>query len=432
MVDVVPFRGLLYNPEKTGSLDQVIAPPYDVISPALQEELYQKNDNNVVRLILGKQTPEDTESDNRYTRSAEVFHRWRQEGILTQDERPCFYAYSQDYEFDGKHFSRIGFFARVRTEDFSAGNICPHEFTLAKAKKDRTLLITACRANFSPIFGLFSDPDGGIEQKLLAVKDQAPLGEVDDGKVVHRLWRLQDADTEAFITESFKSRKIYIADGHHRYETALAYHKEHGGEVPDSAHVMMFLTSLDSDSMSIFPIHRLVKTPTAFDRESFLNQMKEYFEVTAIAESDPPEKIRSAVEQSGRERISFAVYLGKGDCHLLQLKDSKNILPLLEADEPKDLQVLDVAQLHFIVLRHILKVDTRKPEAQQHMSYKVDVNEAVRMVDDGEYQLAFFMNPTGIDQVRKLAENGIRLPQKATFFYPKLLSGLVINAFENR
>jgi uncharacterized protein (DUF1015 family) len=207
---------------------------------------------------------------------------------------------------------------------------------------------------------------------------------------------------------------------------------QHGGEVPDSAHVMMFLTSLDSDSMSIFPIHRLVKTPTAFDRESFLNQLKEYFEVTAISESDPPEKIRSAVEQSGRERISFAVYLGKGDCHLLQLKDSKNILPFLEADEPEDLQVLDVGQLHFIVLRHILKVDTRKPEAQQHMSYKVDVNEAVRMVDGGEYQLAFFMNPTGIDQVRKLAENGIRLPQKATFFYPKLLSGLVINAFENQ
>ncbi len=430
MVDVVPFKGLLYNLDKTGSLDQIIAPPYDVISPAMQEDLYQRNDNNVVRLILGKQTPEDTESDNRYTRSAAVFHRWRQEGILIQDERPCFYVYSQDYEFNGKRFSRIGFFSRVRTEDFSAGNICPHEFTLAKAKKDRTLLITACKANFSPIFGLFSDPDGGIEQKLLAVKDQAPLGEVDDGKVVHRLWRLQDADTEALITESFKSRKIYIADGHHRYETALAYHKEHGGEVPDSAHVMMFLTSLDSDSMSIFPIHRLVKTPVEFDRENFLNQLDEFFDVTAIVDFDPPEKICSAVEQSGQQRISFAVYFGKGDCHLMQLKDSKKILPFLERDESEDLQVLDVAQLHFIVLRHILKVDTRKPEGQQHMSYKVDVNEAVHRVDDGAFQLAFFMNPTGIDQVRTLAENGIRLPQKATFFYPKLLSGMVINAFE--
>jgi uncharacterized protein (DUF1015 family) len=158
--------------------------------------------------------------------------------------------------------------------------------------------------------------------------------------------------------------------------------------------------------------------------------LNEYFDVTAIAESDPPEKIRSAVEQSGQERISFAVYLGNGDCHLLRLKDSKNILPFLQADEPEDLQVLDVAQLHFIVLRHILKVDTRKPEGQQHMSYKVDVNEAVRRVDEGEFQLAFFMNPTGIEQVRTLAENGIRLPQKATFFYPKLLSGMVINVFE--
>jgi uncharacterized protein (DUF1015 family) len=433
MVDIVPFSGYLYNQEKTGSIDKVIAPPYDVISPDGQEKLYANSPYNVVRLILGKQSPEDTDQDNRYTRAAAVFSDWIESGVLAQDRTPAFYVYSQDYEFQGRKLSRIGFFARVKVEDFSTGNICPHEFTLAKAKKDRTKLLEICRANFSPIFGLFSDPEGHVDKKLETVKQETPLAIVEDGQVTHRFWRLTDSRVIADIANGFEDKKITIADGHHRYETALGYHKAHADDVPDSAHVMMFLTNLNSENMSIFPIHRVISSPEAFDGKEFLSRISEYFEIESIAPESTAEDISSLLKKSGagENDISFVVYLGKNNAHLLKLKDSKNVLPFLQPDEPEDMQVLDVIQLHALVLRHLLHIDTKLTDHQQYMSYKVDMNVAMEMVESGEHDLAFFMNATKMDQVRKLAEQGIRLPQKATFFYPKLLSGLVINKFNS-
>ncbi len=431
MVDIVPFPGYLYDQEKTGSIDQVIAPPYDVISPDDQESLYARSPYNVVRLILGKQSPDDTDQDNRYTRAAAVFSDWIASGVLIQDETPAFYVYSQDYEFQGKQLSRTGFFARVKVEDFSKGNICPHEFTLAKAKKDRTQLLETCRANFSPIFGLFSDPEGNVDKKLDTVKGENPLAIVEDGQVTHRFWRLKDAELMANIAESFQDKKITIADGHHRYETALSYHKAHSGDAPDSAHVMMFLTNLNSENMSIFPIHRVVRCPKNFDGKEFLSRIGEYFDVELITSGATADDISALLKHSGEgeNEISFVVYLGKNNAHLLKLKDTKNVVPFLQPDEPEDMQVLDVIQLHALVLRQLLHIDTKQTDHQQYMSYKVDMTVAMGMVESGEYHLAFFMNATKMDQVRRLAEKGIRLPQKATFFYPKLLSGLVINKF---
>lgn len=433
MVDIVPFSGYLYNQEKTGPIDQVIAPPYDVISPDDQEKLYANSPFNVVRLILGRESPEDTDQDNRYTRAAAVFSDWIASGVLTQDPTPTFYVYSQDYEFQGKQLSRMGFFARVKVEDFSTGNICPHEFTLAKAKKDRTQLLETCRANFSPIFGLFSDPEGHVDKKLETVKREDPLAVVEDGQVTHRFWRLKDSKVIAAIAKSFADKKITIADGHHRYETALAFHKAHAGDVPDSAHVMMFLTNLNSENMSIFPIHRVIRCPEAFAGKAFLSRISEFFEVEPIASGATAEDISSLLQKSGtsENNISFVVYLGKNNAYLLKLKDTKNVIPFLQPDEPADMQVLDVIQLHALVLRQLLHIDTKRTDHQQYMSYKVDMTVAMGMVDSGEYDLAFFMNATKMDQVRRLAEKGIRLPQKATFFYPKLLSGLVINKFES-
>ncbi len=432
MVDIVPFSGYLYNQEKTGPIDRVIAPPYDVITPDGQEKLYASSPFNVVRLILGRQSPEDTEQDNRYTRAAAVFSDWIANGVLTQDKTPAFYVYSQDYEFQGKQLSRMGFFARVKVEDFGAGNICPHEFTLAKAKKDRTKLLETCRANFSPIFGLFSDPEGLIDKKLETVQRETPLAIVEDAQVKHRFWRLTDPKVIADIVNGFHGKKITIADGHHRYETALGYHKAHAGDVPDSAHVMMFLTNLNSENMSIFPIHRVISCPEAFDGKEFLSRINEFFDVEPIAPEATAEDISLLLKKSGADesKISFVVYLGKNTAHLLKLKDPKNVLPFLQPDEPEDMQVLDVIQLHALVLRHLLHIDTKLTDHQQYMSYKVDMNAAMEMVESGEGDLAFFMNATKMDQVRRLAEKGIRLPQKATFFYPKLLSGLVINKFE--
>ena len=431
MVEVVPFKGLLYNQEITGPLDQVTAPPYDVISPEAQDALYEKSPHNVVRLILGKQFPEDTDGDNRYTRSANVFGEWIENNVLVQDAAPGFYVYSQDYSFDGVQRSRIGFFARVRVEDFSSGNICPHEFTLAKAKKDRAHLIKACRANFSPIFGLFSDPEGEIDRMLKKVTDTPPLGTIEDPAVTHRLWRLQDTETLAAISQAFRGKRIYIADGHHRYETALAYFKNHGDTVPDSAHVMMFLTNLDSEAMSIFPIHRLVRSPQPFDAEDFLSKVGAYFNIEPLPEDSDAVKLKSVLAAAAEDSVTFCAYLGNKHFYRMELTDKNHVLPYLKPDEPEDLKILGVAQLHFLVLRSILGIDTKDPANQQYVSYKVDVDEAISRVDAKEFDLAFFMNPTLIGQVRKLAENGVRLPQKATFFYPKLLSGLVINRFSH-
>jgi uncharacterized protein (DUF1015 family) len=428
MVEVVPFNGLRYNEEKSRPLSDLIAPPYDVIRPDLQEELYARNPHNVVRLILGKQFEDDSETNSRYTRSAKDFAEWQSQDILKEDAEPSFYVYSQEYTFNGKTNNRIGFFARVRLEEFDKGNICPHEFTLAKAKKDRAQLIRACRANFSPVFGLFSDPAGTIDGKLSKIIEQPPLTEIDEDSVIHRMWKVDDTETVRFLSGSFKDKKVYIADGHHRYETSLAYYKEHGAEVPDSAHVMMFLTNLDAQSLAIYPIHRQLKCPTPFNRESFIKQLEPYFSVESLPKGQTADQITALLEKSGIDKIAFCAYLGQGDALLLKLKDVENVVSFM-GEDANGLKVLDVYQLHTLVLRELLGIDTRKPEHQQYITYNVRTGESMVNVDAGTFDLVIFMNATRMDQVRQLAEQGIRLPQKATYFYPKLLSGLVINRF---
>lgn len=431
MVDVVPFKGLLFNQEKTGSLERVVAPPYDVISAAQQNSLYEKSPHNIVRLILGKELSGDNEKENRYSRAAGDFRQWVQDGVLTQDSKPCFYIYSQEYAFHGKNVSRVGFFARVRLEDFSAGNICPHEFTLAKAKKDRAMLLEACHANFSPIFGLFSEPEGNIDRALEKVTHQEPLAVINENGIVHRFWRLEDAATIDFLSASMKNKKIYIADGHHRYETALAFHKEHGNKVNDSAHVMIFLTNLDSPSLIIHPIHRQIHCPTALKRENFLSEVSAFFHVSPLQENMPADKIREVLENEGKKGIVFVAYLREGPNRLLllRLEDTRKILPYLNAGDPPELQVLDVAQLHALIIKRTLKIDTQNPSSQFHVSYTIHIEEGIQSVERNKSDLVFFMNPTRIEQVKSLAEKGVRLPQKSTYFYPKLLSGLVINPF---
>ena len=429
MVDVISFSGILYDEEKIDSYSNVTAPPYDVIKPKQQDELYAKNPYNIVRLILGHIFPDDDETNNRYTRSAKDFKEWLEEGILTRDETPGFYVYSQEYEFNGERVNRIGFFGRVRLEDFSKGNVCPHEFTLAKAKKDRTLLLTECKANFSPIFGLFSDPEGTIDARLIEVTKQSPLAEIKTEGVIHKLWRLDNPEIINLISNQMRAKKVYIADGHHRYETALTYYKEHGNQEKDSAHVLMFLTNLDSESLSIYPIHRQVKCTGQFNRDQFLEKISEFFEVEEILKGSSADQIRNTLKE--KEGIVFGVCFGNDSNILIRLKDTKNILPHQTSDEPPELQELGVAQLHTLVLKYILSIDTKNPESQNNISYTVNIDEAMHNVEEGRFDLAFFVNPTPIGQVRSLAENGIRLPQKATYFYPKLLSGLVINKFES-
>lgn len=432
MVDVAPFTGLLYNEDQAGPLADLVAPPYDVIRPEQQDDLYRKSPYNVVRLILGKQCDHDTESDNRYTRAARDFADWMQKSILKEDDRPAFYVYSQEYTYDGKPYNRFGFFARVKLEEFSKGNICPHEFTLAKAKEDRAKLIRACKANFSPVFGLFSDPGHTVDTRLNEVMKTEPLAVIEDEDgVTHRFWKLTDPATITFLSEQFESKKVYIADGHHRYETALAYHRENGGPDSDSAHVLMFLTNLDNDSLAIFPIHRQIKCPEPFDRDAFLKKLEPFFKVEDLPKNSSAEQLTSILEEAGQQGVVFCAYLGQGDAVLLKLKSVDHVVQYMDADDAEDLKVLDVFQLHTLVLKHLMGINTKLAEHQQYITYNVRTQESMKNVDKGEFDLVFFMNATRIDQVRELAEKGVRLPQKATYFYPKLLSGLVINRFQS-
>lgn len=433
MVQITPFKGLLYNRDKTGPLSKVVAPPYDVIKPDLQEELYRRSPYNIVRLILGMEFDDDSKNENRYTRSAKALEQWTgEEGALVQDNQPCYYAYSQEYQADGRRLRRMGFFTRVKLEDFSAGNICPHEHTLAKAKKDRLSLLQACRANLSPIFGLFSDPDRKVDEKLQQASGNAPLDIIEEDGVTHKLWRIEDPEIISFLSSAFEDKKVYIADGHHRYETALTYHKTHGNPESDSAHVMMFLANLDSGSLSVFPIHRLVQSPRPFDTGKFLSQAENHFTLEPLADGTSAHDIKSILADAGKNRGVLAVYLGRGKSLLLRLKDPRSVIPYLNQDEPEELQVLDVVQLHAMIIKPLLGVDTRNPENQRYVSYTTSIESAMNDVDSGKSHLAFFMNPTPVTQVRNLAEKGIRLPQKATYFYPKLLSGLVINRFNSK
>jgi uncharacterized protein (DUF1015 family) len=254
---------------------------------------------------------------------------------------------------------------------------------------------------------------------------------IEENGVINKAWRLNDVEKLAYITEYFNDKKILIADGHHRYETALNYYNENRNEVDDSAHVMMFLTNLEAQSLAVYPIHRLIKCPMPFDEAEFMNQIENYFSVEPINEVVEKNKIRMALDSADVDDIVFYVYFGQGRGCLLKNKEKNNMLPLLAMDESEELTVLDVAQLHTVVLKNILNIDTKEPGSQKYVTYKVDMVEALSRVNSGEFDLAFFMNATRVSDVRNLAEKGIRLPQKATFFYPKLLSGLVINKFDS-
>jgi uncharacterized protein (DUF1015 family) len=431
MVDIAPFKGVLFNQKKTGPINQITAPPYDVISLEQQDELYIKNPYNVVRLILEKQYPEDDEKKNRYTRSASTFKSWLEDGILVKDDKSSFYVYSQEYIYEGESVCRVGFFARVRTEEFSSQNICPHEFTLAKAKQDRMNLLRSCRANFSPVFGLFSDPSGEIDAILNQAIKNEPFAVIEENGIINKAWRLNDIEKLSYIVEVFNDKKILIADGHHRYETALNYHKENKNEVKDSAHVMMFLTNLEAQSLTVYPIHRLIKSPKPFDESHFLNKIKNDFFLEPSREGIEKNKIQESLDSSEVGDIVFYVYFGKGRGCLIKIKEKASFISLLEAGEPEELQVLDVVQLHTVILKNILNIDMKKSNSQKYVTYKVDMEEAINLVDSDEFDLAFFMNATPVSEVRNLAEKGFRLPQKSTFFYPKILSGLVINKFES-
>ena len=425
MPTVKPFKAIRYNKEKVKDLSSVVAPPYDVIPEKMQDELYRKDPHNVVRLILSKITPEDTVKDNRYTRSKKFFDSWLDENILTQDDADSFYIYSQKYKSGKKNIEQVGFIGLMSLDLGGGEKVLPHENTLAAPKEDRLNLMRSVRANLSPIFILHDDSKVTGLLKAFCAGNKAVMNVKWEG-VTHTVWMVDDPGLIKEIKSRMQAKDLFIADGHHRYEVAKAYSGEaQAGSLPqevkeNSKYMMVYFVEADENMLTVLPAHRLIKDLGTLGKDGIIDKLKKFFRVEKMASL---EEMMSGLSGGAGSHI-FGLYLGKGDLYVLKLKDitaSDNAIK----DKPKDWKRLDVSILHLFIFQHVLDIR----DTDDNIEFLKDPRETARGVDNGTFNAAFFLNSTKVSQVKEIARLGERMPRKATYFYPKPLSGLVINKF---
>ena len=426
MAEIRPFKGILYD-EKKIDIRRVVAPPYDVISPSMQNRFYQMEKHNIVRLVLGKEIKGDTSRSNKYTRAALSLNAWLGNKILTKDKKPAIYIYVQEYIHAGKKRTRIGFIALMKIEDPKKSGILPHEYTLAKPKEDRLNLIKEARANLSPIFTLFHDSENKVNKILKGfIKSKNPFSIVEAEGVIHKLWRVENVAAIKKICLLMLKKKIFIADGHHRYEVALTYRdkmrKEKAGFKKSMDYVMMYFSSLsERGSLTVLSTHRVVNIIEHFNEKNILAGLGKYFDITRPGTL---EDCMRCLEKSPRNKHVFGARMGRGYL-LLTLKDTCSVDMLIDSAKTHSLKKLDVTILHDLIIDKILCV--KNPESS--IKYIRSERDAASVVDRGDYRIAFFLRPTSVVDMKRIAEGGEMMPQKSTYFYPKLLTGLVINKF---
>jgi len=438
MASIYPFKAWRYDPQHV-PVQLAVTQPYDKITPALQDHYYEASPYNLVRIILGKRLPGDGDAGNVYTRAAASFQSWRQTGVLRRDPEPSIYRYSQTFRVPGgqARAERRGLIALGRIEEYSAGVVFRHEQTLAKPKADRLDLLRANRAHFGQIFMLYSGAG-----KVDALLDSAAAPEIevtDEYDVVHRVWRISDASAIASVQEQMRDRKLIIADGHHRYETALTYRNERrsnerraavdtGLGVPapyDS--VMMTFVDMDRPGLVILPTHRVVFGLRSFSAARFQAETRKFFNVEEVDAEIDAARATTILQQAGHAGTALlAVTAGRA----FLLHTPKAIGTRLFGNLSLRQQALDVVQLHKCLLEGVLKISEEAIRHQENVSYCREAAEALSQVQSGKVQAAFLMNPVRMEQVRDIAFAGEVLPQKSTDFYPKLLSGLTIYALE--
>ncbi len=437
MAEVVPFQGVRYNPELIHEMADVVAPPYDVISPQEQDGFHQRHPNNVIRLILGKKFPSDNEQENVHLRAGRFFEAWRSENILIQDSTPAFYLTTVSFSWQGEQYRRSAIVARVRLEPFDKGIILPHERTFSKVKSERLQLMKCCHANFSPIFSLFSDGEDDLSALYRLADTTTPQVDlVDDKGHRHCLWPITDPHMIHRIASFFQHKIIYIADGHHRYETALNYRdwvKETDPSYsPDhpANFVMMSLSSIEDPGMIVLPAHRLLKQVSDQEYARLMNGITDYFDILSFDMKGGMEAARSEFSDSlaahsDRKAIGFF----SRDKALLQVMILKEgvMARLFGETIPAALRDLDVTVLTQLIMVHVMGFDQARLDDETKISYRTTISDAVAATMEGEADLAFILNPTKIDQVRRVAENGLIMPRKSTYFFPKVISGLVFN-----
>ncbi len=440
MPDIRPFRMVHYNLKHSGELAKLITPPYDIISPAEQEAFYQSNELNIIRLVLGKQYADDSDSNNRYSRASATLKKWMEEGVLTRDDQPAFAIYRMEFDQPGGDRRSIdGIIALVKVDDYGQGKVLPHEKTYKGPKLDQLNLLRACKAQFTPIHGLFHDDNEQVVNEYSRfIQGAAQQETIDADGTVHKVWALSDEAAMARIKKSLESASIFIADGHHRYETALAYKREmiaKGHDDPNAAHehVMMYLTAMAHPGLTILPAHRLIKKLEGFELQKIEEALSPYFyiEELCFSENDREEVSRTLIERIRSYSAvggKFGMVVRGENCFkLLRLKDFNAVDSIIDADVPSSLRGLDVTILREVIMTHGLGMD--KENGEGHIEYTPLVSEALNRVLKGEVQVSFILNPTRVDQMRVAAELGHKLPHKSTYFFPKLSSGLVINVF---
>ncbi len=430
MADVRPFRGLRFDPAVADPALN-IAPPYDVISPTEQRALYERSDNNVVRVEYGEQSPNDTPADSRYTRAARDLAAWIASGVLMRDTLPSIYAYTQDFEWEGKRFARSHYFAAVRLEPWDKGIIKPHEHTLSGPKADRLDLLRATRTQVSPVYCLYRSKSAG---SVIPQIDADPLYDFQADGQRHRLSAISDATDLAAIAARMADCDVYIADGHHRYETALKYRDECRAA---SAHwtgeelenfMMMALSDAADPGLVVLPTHRLLSLPSLpSDR---LSRIATHFRVEAVASEGALAAQALAHAGAGGATAFVAVGLESAATYLLTLENRAAVEGLMPADAPEAWKRLDVSVLQYGILRDIFSIDDETLAAGTAVSYTQDPLAAREAVVAGRAAAAFLLNATPVDQVLAVADVSGRMPQKSTYFYPKLPTGLVMNSLQ--
>jgi len=440
MASISPFRALRYDPAKV-TLSKAVTQPYDKITPEMGETYHAASPYNLVRIILGKPTPADRPGADVYTRAAAFFNDWRQQGVLLPDSEPSIYLYVQRFAAPGGKLDleRRGFIALGRIEDYSARVVFRHEQTLAKPKADRLNLLRATRAHFGQIFMLYSDPAGSID-RLLSPASAPDLETADEYGVSHQLWEISDRSTIEAVCTAMQDKKLIIADGHHRYETALNYRNERRAQAAAAGssasacveeapyeRVMMTFVNMDSPGLVILPTHRVLHGLPDFSSSTLRDHARDFFRV---------EEIDPAFDAAGA--ASLLCKAGESGTALLAVAANRAFL--LDHPKPNDSALfaglsgrqreLDVVQLHKCLLEGVLGLSEESIRNQQNISYIRDADEALSRVRRGAANVAFLMNPVRMEQVRDIAFAGEVLPQKSTDFYPKLLSGLTIYALE--
>ncbi len=418
---IEPFRALMYNRKIVGDPSHVVAPPYDLIGAARQNQLYERSPYNVVRLELGREA-------DRYVAAEKTLAEWLASGVLERSARPAIFQYTQTFDVEGRLLHRTGYIARVRLEEFDRGRILPHEKTFPAAKEDRLRLLTALQINTSSIFGLYSGSHPELDRLREQVAAREPLIDLVDDLGIRNELRLIEAPEEiAVVQQELESPRILIADGHHRYETALNYRRALRHENPSSEpapydYTMMTLVACDDPGLVILPTHRVVKSLPASAIATFTQRAREVFEVEEIAHRD---QFRARLNDSGTGAIGVAL---KGNPNYLILRlRSSGTMEAAMPDAPAEVRRLDVSILHALVFDRIFGLRADEIRKGGNIEYTIEIGGALGAVAQGHADGAFLMNPPSIDDVERVSDAGATMPEKSTYFHPKLLTGLVMN-----